>query len=90
MSRAAKREPAARPSTSEADKRKADETQDSQSKPAGSPPKKKQSTRRKVNMACIYCRRSHMTCDENRPCQRWYVDPTHTQCQACHWAPVPR
>ncbi|KOS14690.1 rds2-regulator of drug sensitivity [Malassezia pachydermatis] len=21
-------------------------------------------------MACIYCRRSHMTCDENRPCQR--------------------
>ncbi|WFC96005.1 Transcription factor [Malassezia brasiliensis] len=70
MSRAAKREPAARPSTSEADKRKADETQDSQSKPASSPPKKKQSTRRKVNMACIYCRRSHMTCDENRPCQR--------------------
>lgn len=35
--------------------------------------KKKQTTRRKVNMACIYCRRSHMTCDENRPCQRWCV-----------------
>ena len=34
------------------------------------PAKKKPSTRRKVNMACIYCRRSHMTCDENRPCQR--------------------
>ena len=75
MSRAAKREPAARPSTSEAEKRKPDETQETQSKPANSPPKKKQSTRRKVNMACIYCRRSHMTCDENRPCQRWYVGP---------------
>jgi len=27
--------------------------------------------RRKVNQACLYCRRSHMTCDEGRPCQRW-------------------
>ncbi|KAG8963052.1 hypothetical protein FRC03_003487 [Tulasnella sp. 419] len=26
--------------------------------------------RRKVNHACLYCRRSHMHCDENRPCQR--------------------
>ncbi|KAG8993169.1 hypothetical protein FRB94_010971 [Tulasnella sp. JGI-2019a] len=26
--------------------------------------------RRKVNMACLYCRRSHMHCDENRPCAR--------------------
>ncbi|KAF1808564.1 hypothetical protein P152DRAFT_462427 [Eremomyces bilateralis CBS 781.70] len=26
--------------------------------------------RRKVNHACIYCRRSHMTCDLNRPCNR--------------------
>jgi len=26
--------------------------------------------RRKVNQACLYCRRSHMTCDEGRPCQR--------------------
>lgn len=25
---------------------------------------------RKVDSACIYCRRSHMTCDVNRPCQR--------------------
>lgn len=32
--------------------------------------KKKPSKRRKVNLACIYCRRSHMTCDEGRPCQR--------------------
>ena len=31
-------------------------------------PKKK---RRKVNHACLYCRRSHMTCDDGRPCQRW-------------------
>ncbi|KAJ5054293.1 uncharacterized protein L3040_000571 [Drepanopeziza brunnea f. sp. 'multigermtubi'] len=26
--------------------------------------------RRKVNHACVYCRRSHMTCDLNRPCAR--------------------
>lgn len=37
--------------------------------------KKKQGKRRKVNHACLYCRRSHMTCDEGRPCQRWYVPP---------------
>jgi hypothetical protein len=33
--------------------------------------KKKKAKRRKVNHACLYCRRSHMTCDEGRPCQRW-------------------
>ncbi|KAF8840143.1 hypothetical protein BDN67DRAFT_1053139 [Paxillus ammoniavirescens] len=32
--------------------------------------KKKATKRRKVNHACLYCRRSHMTCDEGRPCQR--------------------
>ncbi|KAI0342471.1 hypothetical protein BDW22DRAFT_1407558 [Trametopsis cervina] len=32
--------------------------------------KKKNGKRRKVNHACLYCRRSHMTCDEGRPCQR--------------------
>ncbi|KAJ4496011.1 hypothetical protein C8J55DRAFT_9251 [Lentinula edodes] len=32
--------------------------------------KKKTVRRRKVNHACLYCRRSHMTCDEGRPCQR--------------------
>lgn len=38
------------------------------------PAKKKKGTkRRKVNHACLYCRRSHMTCDEGRPCQRWCV-----------------
>ncbi|KAI9218683.1 hypothetical protein BC828DRAFT_407367 [Blastocladiella britannica] len=26
--------------------------------------------RKKVNHACVYCRRSHMTCDNGRPCQR--------------------
>jgi hypothetical protein len=35
--------------------------------------KKKKAKRRKVNHACLYCRRSHMTCDEGRPCQRWCV-----------------
>lgn len=43
--------------------------------------KKKGTKRRKVNHACLYCRRSHMTCDEGRPCQRWYESsrssPTH-------------
>ncbi|KAK8198700.1 Transcription factor [Zalaria obscura] len=34
---------------------------------ADSPPKKR---RRKVNHACVYCRRSHMTCDLERPCAR--------------------
>ncbi|UKZ64347.1 uncharacterized protein TrAtP1_005563 [Trichoderma atroviride] len=33
---------------------------------AGKSPKK----RRKVNHACVYCRRSHMTCDLERPCTR--------------------
>ncbi|KAF8581200.1 hypothetical protein K439DRAFT_1516623 [Ramaria rubella] len=32
--------------------------------------KKKKSKRRKVDHACVYCRRSHMTCDSGRPCQR--------------------
>ncbi|OWB82105.1 hypothetical protein B5S33_g727 [[Candida] boidinii] len=36
-------------------------------------PSKATTTRRrkkKVGMACVYCRRSHMICDEGRPCQR--------------------
>ncbi|KAF5380140.1 hypothetical protein D9615_006300 [Tricholomella constricta] len=32
--------------------------------------RKKVTKRRKVSRACLYCRRSHMTCDEGRPCQR--------------------
>ncbi|KAI8992528.1 hypothetical protein BDB01DRAFT_778737 [Pilobolus umbonatus] len=39
------------------------QSQDSKKKRTG--PK-----RRKVTHACVYCRRSHMTCDEGRPCQR--------------------
>ncbi|RMY45296.1 hypothetical protein D0863_16068 [Hortaea werneckii] len=30
----------------------------------------KKQKRRKVNHACVYCRRSHMTCDLERPCTR--------------------
>ncbi|CCE82015.1 Piso0_002707 [Millerozyma farinosa CBS 7064] len=26
--------------------------------------------KRKVEIACVYCRRSHMICDDSRPCQR--------------------
>ncbi|KAK9240992.1 hypothetical protein V1525DRAFT_393386 [Lipomyces kononenkoae] len=29
-----------------------------------------QAKRRKVDHACVYCRRSHMTCDSGRPCSR--------------------
>lgn len=35
--------------------------------------KSKNGKRRKVNHACVYCRRSHMTCDDSRPCKRWCV-----------------
>lgn len=33
-------------------------------------PKPSPKKRRKVNHACVYCRRSHMTCDLERPCTR--------------------
>lgn len=50
------------------------ETTDSSHKHGGDdsskPPAAKRSRRRKVDHACIYCRRSHMTCDEGRPCSR--------------------
>ncbi|KAL2110516.1 hypothetical protein VUR80DRAFT_1077 [Thermomyces stellatus] len=36
----------------------------------GSGVEKTTKKRRKVNHACIYCRRSHMTCDLERPCTR--------------------
>ncbi|PWN92360.1 hypothetical protein FA10DRAFT_227813 [Acaromyces ingoldii] len=59
--------------------------QSEESKPAGAHPKNgdgssphkgesgsssSSTKRRKVGTACIYCRRSHMTCDEGRPCKR--------------------
>ncbi|KAL6153446.1 Transcription factor [Exserohilum turcicum] len=45
----------------------------SKTKPAATAseaPAKTSKKRRKVNHACIYCRRSHMTCDLERPCTR--------------------
>jgi len=47
-------------------------TQSSQNRPQAPSqnPQKTKPKRRKVNHACLYCRRSHMTCDEGRPCQR--------------------
>ena len=44
--------------------------------------KKKTTKRRKVNHACLYCRRSHMTCDEGRPCQRWCVRSQIVPCSS--------
>ncbi|KAI0590195.1 Zn(2)-C6 fungal-type DNA-binding domain [Pyrenophora tritici-repentis] len=38
--------------------------------PSSDAPAKTSKKRRKVNHACIYCRRSHMTCDLERPCTR--------------------
>ncbi|MBW0527211.1 hypothetical protein O181_066926 [Austropuccinia psidii MF-1] len=32
--------------------------------------KEKPTKRRKVAKACLFCKRSHMTCDDSRPCQR--------------------
>lgn len=31
---------------------------------------KRGSGKKKVSQACVYCQRSHMTCDRDRPCQR--------------------
>lgn len=33
-------------------------------------PASSQRRRKKVDHACVFCQRSHMTCDEGRPCQR--------------------
>lgn len=45
-------------------------TPDDDSTAGGRKRKPTTTKRRKVNHACLYCRRSHMTCDEGRPCQR--------------------
>ncbi|KAJ4297875.1 Transcription factor [Kalmusia sp. IMI 367209] len=61
--------------SSNADKPKSSKSS-SPSKDKGPPaprsdvPTKTPKKRRKVNHACIYCRRSHMTCDLERPCTR--------------------
>ncbi|TIA90745.1 hypothetical protein E3P81_03249 [Wallemia ichthyophaga] len=44
-------------------KRRNDESQEHQSQ-------SKKPRRKNVSSACLYCRRSHMTCDQGRPCQR--------------------
>lgn len=33
-------------------------------------PKRSKRRKKKVEMACVYCRRSHMICDDSRPCLR--------------------
>lgn len=38
--------------------------------PADAGPAKQNKKRKKVGSACVYCRRSHMNCDESRPCKR--------------------
>lgn len=38
--------------------------------PDGNNSKAKNKRRSKVHHACVYCQRSHMTCDKARPCQR--------------------
>ncbi|PWN39693.1 hypothetical protein IE81DRAFT_368895 [Ceraceosorus guamensis] len=45
-------------------------TSSSASTSASPGPAPKDTRKRKVGTACIYCRRSHMTCDESRPCKR--------------------
>ncbi|KAF2036040.1 hypothetical protein EK21DRAFT_52610 [Setomelanomma holmii] len=55
---------ASAPKSSSPSKEKRATAQDSET------PTKTSKKRRKVNHACIYCRRSHMTCDLERPCTR--------------------
>ena len=38
--------------------------------PADAGPARQNKKRKKVGSACVYCRRSHMNCDESRPCKR--------------------
>ena len=56
----------------------------------GTGKRKKGTKRRKVNHACLYCRRSHMTCDEGRPCQRWCVCSPHSLLKVSSPARSPR
>ncbi|EGW34144.1 uncharacterized protein SPAPADRAFT_59559 [Spathaspora passalidarum NRRL Y-27907] len=48
------------------------QSQVDESTPSDSETTKQKPRRRKkkVEIACVYCRRSHMICDESRPCQR--------------------
>ncbi|KAH6618794.1 hypothetical protein C7974DRAFT_436158 [Boeremia exigua] len=57
-------------STSIAPKSRSPSKDKSSSAPGSDTPARTSKKRRKVNHACIYCRRSHMTCDLERPCTR--------------------
>lgn len=66
-------EKASAPATSPSDDAKAAARARDTSSSAGDDGKtnhKSPKKRRKVNHACVYCRRSHMTCDLERPCTR--------------------
>ncbi|KAF2872933.1 hypothetical protein BDV95DRAFT_568351 [Massariosphaeria phaeospora] len=55
---------------SNAPKASSPQTDQAPSAPGSKGPTRTPKKRRKVNHACIYCRRSHMTCDLERPCMR--------------------
>ncbi|KAF1359963.1 hypothetical protein EJ07DRAFT_117654 [Lizonia empirigonia] len=57
-------------STSIVSKSRSPSKDKSSSAPGSDAPARTSKKRRKVNHACIYCRRSHMTCDLERPCTR--------------------
>lgn len=48
---------------------------------------RKKQKRQKVDHACVYCRRSHMTCDNKRPCTRCIKRSIG---HLCHDEPKPR
>lgn len=54
-------------SDSSTSKEPEDKIEKSSSSTSSKPTKKR---KKKVEMACVYCRRSHMICDDSRPCQR--------------------
>jgi len=57
-------------------------------KTTGDEAQKKSNKRRKVNHACVYCRRSHMTCDSQRPCTRCIKRDIGHLCHDEHREPV--
>ncbi|KAG5953020.1 hypothetical protein E4U53_007191 [Claviceps sorghi] len=61
--------PASEPADKAADKADAKD-RDKRIHGSGTSTSKSPRKRRKVNHACVYCRRSHMTCDLERPCTR--------------------
>ncbi|VEU19620.1 DEKNAAC100890 [Brettanomyces naardenensis] len=49
---------------------KGDQEQPQDQKKSRKQPTKRKLKHKKLDTACVYCRRSHMICDEGRPCQR--------------------